>query len=119
MGLGLGIAIGVVVWVIIAIAAEVFAGREAVYGVGLAALISLVLGVHNYNDDWEGTVERLETRRVRVDDGDGDYHHQNRLIATIRRSNGKRKEMHASSDWAIGDRLIKRRGKALVRQPAE
>jgi hypothetical protein len=107
-----------VFWIIVAIAAFIFGPIEAVYGVGLAAVFSLGLAMLNYNEAWEGTVERIETRRVRVRYGNTNrYHNEDQLHAIARLTNGKKKDLRCLADWSAGDRLVKRRGEAMIRIP--
>lgn len=106
-----------VIWAIIAVVVFFAADQElmAVAGVGLAAILSMVLMIAMLSANWEGQIVDVRVERVRVEDGDGDWHWQNVRYAYVRRSNGKIKKMRAMPKWDVGDRLEKRRGEGQVR----
>lgn len=109
----------VVIWAIIAVVVYFVAGEElmAVAGVGLAAVISLILMLAMLSSHWEGTIVdiRMEKHRVSDNDGDGSWHWETVTYAYVRRSNGKVKKERAMSNWDVGDRLEKRRGEGQIR----
>lgn len=112
-------AIWAVLWTIIAIAVYFLWGREepmTMAGVGVAALLSLVITTVILLRNWEGQIVELRSERKRVDDDDGDWHYENRLYAYIRQPNGKIRKETAQHGWQVGDRLVKRRGEMNVRK---
>jgi len=104
------------IWIVVAVAVVVLADEpEALTGVGVAALISLILVMTNLNSQWSGQVTDLRTERERVSDEDG-WHYRDVTYAYIRHDNGKVKRVHAMPGWQVGDRLEKRRGDTAVRK---
>lgn len=116
LSMGRALLFALALWSIVAVAVAVFVAPEGALGVGLAALISILLLLHTYQDNWEGVIERMETRRVRVDRGDDDPRWENQLFAVIRLTNGKTKDLRPTPSWQVGDHLIKRRGEAGIRK---
>ncbi len=111
------LAIWGIFWLLLAVIVFIFIGREeplALVGVGAAALLSLVLLLASMSSAWDGVIVDLRTERVRVDDGEHDWHWENVHYAYVRRSNGKTKKLRAMSKWEIGDRLVKRRGETQI-----
>lgn len=107
-----------VLWTVIAVVVYLIWGREApmvLGGVALAALFSLILMLANLSSRWSGQIVDVRTERVRVDDGEGDWHYENRRYAYVQRDNGKTKKVHAPPKWQVGDRLEKRRGEGQIR----
>lgn len=88
---------------------------DYVAGVAAAGAISLVFVLRTMTDNWEGVVERMETRRVRRGDIDSAFW-EDVQVAVIRLTNGRTKTLNAISGWHPGDRLVKRRGDATVRK---
>jgi hypothetical protein len=117
------LALWAVFWVIIAVAVFIFWGRDepaTLLGVGLAALISLVLLLGSLSSAWSGTIEDIRIEKVRTTDDEGYSHTRNERFAYVRRDNGKRKRMNAMPQWQVGDRLVKNRGETHVRHyPAQ
>lgn len=108
-----------VLWTVVAVGAFFLWGREepmVLAGVGLAAVISAVLTIIILLGNWEGQIVEMRSERKRVDDGDGDWHYENRLYAYIRQPNGKIRKEAALPGWQVGDRLAKRRGEMNVRK---
>jgi len=109
----------VVIWAIIAVVVYFVAGEEpmAVAGVGLAAVISLILMLAMLSSHWEGAIVdiRMEKHRVSDNDDDGSWHWETITYAYVRRSNGKVKKERAMPNWDVGDRLEKRRGEGQIR----
>ncbi len=106
-----------VLWTVVAVGAFFLWGREepmVLAGVGLAAVISAVLTIIILLGNWEGQIVEMRSERKRVDDGDGDWHYENRLYAYIRQPNGKIRKEAALPGWQVGDRLAKRRGEMNV-----
>jgi hypothetical protein len=112
-----------VIWFIIAIVVYFIWGREepaTLLGVGLAALISLVLMLATLSSAWSGTVVDMRVEQVRSTDDDGYTEVDDVLFAYVRRANGKIKKMRAMPKWQVGDRLEKRRGEGQIRHyPAQ
>jgi hypothetical protein len=109
-----------VFWVVVEVVAYVAVGQKepnVIYGVGLAAVLSLVLMLGSMASGWKGQIVEVRSERVTVNDGDGDSHHENRTYAYIRQANGKiRKEQIGWQKWQVGDWLEKRRGEMNVRK---
>ncbi len=109
--------IWVVLWVAVAALMRfVFAPEEpmAVYGVALAAVISLVIMVRQLGDTWSGDIVEIRTERVEVGD-DEDSHMEDMDFAYIRLASGQSKKMRAMPDWKAGNRIEKRRGEGWFR----
>ncbi|HEY4722055.1 MAG TPA: hypothetical protein VII92_09430 [Anaerolineae bacterium] len=108
-----------VFWIVIGGAVLAFGGTDGpkiLAGVGVAALLSLVLMLGSLVSSWSGQVVDIRTERVRVDDDDGPGYWKNRMVAYIRQPNGRTRKMAAMGDWQVGDRLEKRRGEAYIRK---
>ncbi|MEJ5310589.1 MAG: hypothetical protein WHX52_12525 [Anaerolineae bacterium] len=107
-----------VIWFVIAVVVFLIWGREepgVLLGVGLAALISLVIMLATLSSAWSGTVVDMRVEQVRSTDDDGYTQVDDVLFAYVRRDNGKVKKMRAMSQWQVGDRLEKKRGEGHVR----
>jgi hypothetical protein len=112
-----------VIWFIIAVGVFLIWGREepmALLGVGLAALISLVLMLATLSQAWSGTVVDVRIEQVRSTDEDGYTQIDDVRFAYVRRASGKVKKMRAMPQWQVGDRLEKKRGEGHIRHyPAQ
>ncbi len=109
--------IWVVLWLAIAALVHfVLAPEEpaALYGVALAAVISLVLMVKQLGEAWSGVIVEIRTERVEVED-DEDSHLEDMDFAYIRLTDGKTKRMRAMQEWRVGNRIEKRRGEGWFR----
>jgi len=107
-----------VLWAIIGAAVYYFFAEEypeALLGVGVASLISLVFMLVTLSSHWEGQIVDIRTERVRVDDGE-DWHYEKQTFAIIRRSSGRTKKVRAHRGWQVGDYLVKRRGESRIRK---
>ena len=81
--------------------------------VAAAAALSMVLLLWSMLQNWEGTIERLEVRRVQRTYKVGNQRrtrHVDQLMADIRLTNGKAKTLTAPGNWRVGDRVAKRVG---------
>lgn len=106
-----------VAWIIIGGIVFIFWGQDepgAVLGVGLAAVISLVLMLASLVTGWSGTVIDVRVENVSTTDDEGYTHTQQVRYAYVRRDNGKVKKVHALPQWQVGDYLIKKRGESQV-----
>ncbi len=112
-----------VIWAIIGVVVFLIWGHEepvGMLGVGLAALISLVIMLATLSSAWSGTVVDLRVENVRSTDEDGYTQVDDVLIAYVRRDSGKTKKMRAMPKWQVGDRLEKKRGEGHIRHyPAQ
>ena len=102
----------------IAAAALYYFTREplAVAGVGVAALISLILMVTSLSGSWQGQIVDIRTEQVRVRDDDGDTRSEDQRFAYIQQPNRRRpRRMRAMGGWQVGDWLEKRRGETTIR----
>ncbi len=110
------IAIWLVFWVLVAVAVLIFAKEPAILaGVGLAALISLVLMLSSMSSHWQGQVVDIRLERERVRNGD-DWDWEQVTFAYIREPSGKTRKMRAMPGWQVGDRLVKRKGEMDIRK---
>jgi len=117
--IGLYLAIWGVFWLVAAAGVFIWKGREEpliLAGVGLAALLSLVLMLPMLLSRWEGQVVEMRSERVRVRDSDDDWHYEQQDFAYIRQTSGRMRKQRAMPDWKVGDRLVKRRGDAVIRK---
>jgi hypothetical protein len=106
-----------IIWVVVAGVVMLFAKQPSVlYGVGVAALISLVLMVKMLSEAWTGEIVQVRTERVDVSGGDGDPLYQDVDFAYVRLASGKVKKMRSAIGWLPGMKLEKRRGEGSVRQ---
>lgn len=114
---GRWIGVWAVVWLVIGAAVFMFSDREpaALLGVGVAALISLVLMLANLTSQWSGVITDIRADRVRVSDEDGS-HYETVTNAYVRQDSGKVKKLRAMPGWQVGDRLEKRKGDASIRK---
>ncbi len=104
-----------IIFGVIAVIAFVAGGIEAVGGVGVAAVISFLIMVKQMSSQWSGVVEDIQEKEVRVGgDEESDGRIETRLMASVRLDSGKMKKVEAGSNWRIGDRVVKERGKATV-----
>jgi hypothetical protein len=112
-----------VIWFVIGIVVFLIWGREepvGMLGVGLAALLSLVLMLATLSSAWSGTVVDMRVEQVRSTDEDGYTEVDDVLFAYVRRDSGKVKKMRAMPKWQVGDRLEKKRGEGHIRHyPAQ
>ena len=107
-----------VIWAVVGVVVYLIWGRETqevLLGIGLAALISLVLMLGSMASAWSGTIEDVRIEKVRRTDDEGYSYTENVRYAYVRRGNGKVKKMNAMPQWQVGDRLVKSRGESYVR----
>ena len=114
--LGITVVIWLVIFAVIAVVGLILSKDfRVVAGVGVAALISLVLILVSAAGAWEGEVvdNRTETRRVR--NSSGHYSTQIVRYAIIRQPNGTTKKVSTSGTWKVGAYVVKRRGEMSPR----
>lgn len=88
---------------------------EGLAGVGLAALISLVISTKSLMQSWEGRVVQVYNKRVRMHGNEGEPGtYRDILYARIQQPSGKMREVEAMPDWQEGMYLRKRKGEAEV-----
>ena len=118
-GIALYLAIWAVAWLVIGAAAFLWKGHDEpliLAGVGVAALLSLVLMIPALLGQWEGQIVDIRVERVRVEDSDDRWHYEDQAFAYIREASGRTRKLRAMSDWKVGDRLAKRRGDPIIRK---
>lgn len=106
-----------VIWLIIGIVVYAFVGQETpdvLYGVGLAAIISLAFLIKTMTEQWEGEIIEIKEEQVYVSDDDGGSV-EKRLKAVVKLSTGKIKKIDAIKGYTVGNYLIKKRGEASVK----
>ena len=116
-GIALYLVIWAVAWLVIGAGVFIWKGRDEpmiLAGVGVAALLSLVLMMPALLGRWEGQIVDIRVERVRVEDGEDDWHYENQAFAYIREASGRTRKVRAMSDWKVGDRLAKRRGDPVI-----
>lgn len=105
-----------ITWVVIAAVVMLFVRQPtALYGVGLAALISLVWMVKTLSDAWSGEIVEIRKERVNTSSGDDEPFYHDVDFAHIRLVNGKTKKMRSMNGWAPGMKLEKRKGESTIR----
>ncbi|MHB1133469.1 MAG: hypothetical protein ACYC4L_13950 [Chloroflexota bacterium] len=101
-------------WAVVALIALVWRGTEALALVGLCAGLNALLSRWLAARTWEGTVERLEMRRLRQqtadDSGVAETRWVERLMADVRRADGTLITVPASHSWQVGERIVGLRG---------
>ncbi|MBP6989817.1 hypothetical protein KBB48_03535 [Candidatus Shapirobacteria bacterium] len=102
-----------IVWVLIAILVSAFGYSDALAGVALAALISLIFMFKMLNDNWAGEVVEIKKEDVYTPDDDGGDT-ESVEFAYIKLSNGKTKKMR-NMGYVVGEKLEKRKGEATIR----
>lgn len=104
----------VIIWTVIAIIAVIATGSfEALLGIGIAALISLIFMVKNLNEVWEGVITDIKKERVMDSDDDG-ISYSDVTFTYVKLTNGKIKKLNYMKEWQIGDTLIKRKGTSAI-----
>lgn len=101
-----------IAWIIIGIIVFITIGKgkpEIIIGIGLAALISLILMLKVLSEAWEGTVTERKTERVPIRRGNKTYW-TNVDFVLIKLVNGKIKKTRTMPQWQVGTHLIKHRG---------
>jgi len=115
-GVLLYLAFWFVFWAVISAVAYKFASEPAAYaGIGLAALVSLILMVVSLSGRWQGQIVDIRAENVRVKDRDGHSSVHTQQMAIVRLPNGRTRQLRAMPDWQVGDWLEKRRGEGSVR----
>jgi hypothetical protein len=105
------------IWLVVAAGFYIFVGKEepeVLYGIAMAALISLFFLVKTLNDQWEGEIIELKTEEVYVSDDDDGGHTEKQLKAIVRFPNGKTKKISAQNGYVVGKYLVKKRGETGV-----
>ena len=105
--------IWVIVWVVIAILVSAFGYSNALGGVAVAAVISLIFMIKMLAENWSGTVTEVKTEEVYSNDEDS-VGTSKVEYAYIKLSNGKTKKIQ-NMGFAVGDKLEKLRGQASIR----
>ena len=107
------------IWIVIAAIIYLVEGRDepvALVGIGIAALLSLILMLVNLSDQWSGQVVDIRTERERARRDNGGWTDERVTYAYVRRDDGRVKRMRAMPGWEVGDRLVKRRGDSAIRK---
>ncbi|HWS49268.1 MAG TPA: hypothetical protein VN174_04440 [Candidatus Methanoperedens sp.] len=105
--------IWLVIWVVIAILVSAFGYAEALGGIAIAALISLIFMFKNLNDNWSGEVVEVKKEDVYTPDDDGGDT-ETVEFAYLKLTNGKTKKMR-NMGYIVGEKLEKRKGEATIR----
>ena len=104
-------------WTVIAGIVYVFFAKETpdvMYGVAVAAGISLLFLIKMLSEKYEGEIIEVKEETYYVSDDDGPSR-EKRLVAIIRTPNGKTKKLPAMKGYEVGNYLKKVRGEASVR----
>jgi hypothetical protein len=105
-------------WIVIGGGVYIFLAKEQpeiLYGVGLAAVLSLVLLLWSMGGRWKGQVTEIRLVRENTGDEDGPVY-ENVRYAFIREANGRIRRERAMPAWQAGDWLEKRQGENWVRK---
>lgn len=105
--------IWLIIWVLIAILISAFGYADALGGVAVAALISLIFLFKMMNENWAGEVIEVKKEDVYTPDDDGGET-ETIEFAYIKLTNGKTKKMR-NMGYLVGEKLEKRKGEATVR----
>ena len=104
-----------VVWVVVGAGVAAFVkDRNVLYGVGVAAAISLVTLLKTLGESWSGEVVDIRRERIDTSTGDGDPTYEEMDMAYLKLTNGKTKRVRAVRGWTIGTKVEKKRGEAAV-----
>jgi hypothetical protein len=109
------------IWVVIAAAFYLFyarlqpQGNLMMAGIGVAAVLSLVLMLWSLRGSWKGQVTEIRIVKEQQGDDDGSYSVDVRY-AFIRQVTGRMRKERAMPDWQPGDWLEKRLGENWVRK---
>jgi hypothetical protein len=108
------------IWVLIAGGLWIFyvskqegEGQEIMIGIGVAAVLSLVLMLSSMRGGWKGQVVEIRIVKEQQGDEDGTYYVDVRY-AIIRQMDGKLRKEPAMPDWQEGDWLEKKQGENWV-----
>ena len=105
-----------ITWVVIGAVVMLFVRQPTVlYGVGLAALISLVLMLKTTLEAWSGEIVEIRSERINTARGNDEPLYEDVAFAHIRLVNGKTKKIRSMMGWAPGMTLEKRKGEATIR----
>ncbi|NLT74072.1 MAG: hypothetical protein GXX94_07755 [Chloroflexi bacterium] len=83
---------------------------EGLLGVGLAALISLLISARQLSTHWEGVIVEIRVERQRVTDDDDNVSYTYVPFAHIREPSGKIRKQRSVTGWEVGDYVRKRQG---------
>jgi len=102
----------VVIFAIIAIIIYFVSDKniEAVYGVGLAALISALIMFFRMIKAYEGRITDIRTVESTSYDDDGNREVRRTTYAYLLQPDGKTKKVPSGHGWQIGDYIVKQRG---------
>lgn len=106
-----------IIWIVIGAVVYAFVGQETpdvLYGVAVAAIISLFFLVKTLSEAWEGEIIEIKEESVYVSDDDGGSV-EKQLKALVKLPNGKTKKIQAHKGYAVGNYLIKKKGEASVK----
>ena len=101
-------------WTVIAGIVYVFFAKETpdvMYGVAVAAGISLLFLIKMLSEKYEGEIIEVKEETYYVSDDDGPSR-EKRLVAIIRRPNGRTKKLQAMKGYEGGNYIVKKRGEA-------
>jgi hypothetical protein len=101
------------IWIVIAIIVSTLGYSNALGGVAVAAIISLIFMIKMLFDNWSGVVTEVKTIEEYSSDEDAvgitkvEY-------AFIKLSTGKIKKIQ-NMGYKVGDKLVKKRGEASIK----
>lgn len=101
-----------IIWALIGGVVYAFVGKETpdvIYGIALAAFISLVFLFKMLAEQYEGVITEVKEESRYVSDDDGGSV-QKTLYAYILMSNGKTKKVQAAPGYIVGNYIVKKKG---------
>jgi hypothetical protein len=110
-------------WVVAGILLASWKGVEVLPAVLVVAVLCLASAFWVMLRTWEGTVERIELRRVREEVVDAftgpGVRWQQRLMADVRLADGRLLSIAASAKWQVGDHIVRLRDGAEPRDESK
>lgn len=116
--LGVSLIIWFIIFVVIAVIIGIITkGAEPLIfvGIGVAALISLIIILVNAGSAWEGQIVDIRTHTEHYYDSDGDRRTRRVTYAYLRQPNGNTKRIHCGLGYQVGDYVVKRKGETTPR----
>lgn len=101
-----------IIWLLIGGIVYAFVGKETpdvIYGIALAAFISLIFLFKSLSEQYEGEIIEVKEESKYVSDDDGGSVEKT-IVAIIQLPNGKTKKLQALKGYEVGNYIIKKKG---------
>jgi len=104
-----------IIWLVVGIVVYLIAGQQypdVVWGIALAAIISLGFMIKSLSEEYEGEIIEIKQEERYVSDDDGGSV-EKFLVAILKQPNGTTKKLRALKGYQVGTYIIKKKGESV------